>query len=278
MILVTGAGGRVGGSVVAQLRARGEKVRALVRDPRRGTPMPGVEVVRGDLTDPVSVAAAMDSVRAVVLVWPTLSADAAAPATIAAIAERAERVVYLSANGVTAGADEGILGSHAMLEGLLEDSGMDWTFLRPSGFAANTLGWAGQIRDTGVVRWIHGAARRSLIDERDIAAVAVRAATESGHVGQRYVLTGSESLTHIEQVAVIGTAIGRPIRFEEIDPDTARRTLFEDMPPQAVDGILAAHAAMVAVPEPVTDTVARITGNPARSFSEWAAAHAAEFA
>jgi nucleoside-diphosphate-sugar epimerase len=45
--------------------------------------------------------------------------------------------------------------------------------------------WADQIRESGVVRWPYGQAARSLIHERDIAAVAVRALTEDGHVGAR---------------------------------------------------------------------------------------------
>jgi len=39
-------------------------------------------------------------------------------------------------------------------------------------------------------RWVYGQAARSLIDERDIAEVAVRALTETGHASQRYTLTG----------------------------------------------------------------------------------------
>jgi hypothetical protein len=38
------------------------------------------------------------------------------------------------------------------MERSIERSELAWTFLRPSGFAANTLGWAPQIRAEGVVR------------------------------------------------------------------------------------------------------------------------------
>src|SRR3954452_20549929 len=76
--------------------------------------------------------------------------------------------------------------------------------------------WAAQIRDSDVVRWPYGQAARSLIHERDIAAVAVRALTEDGHAGARYVLTGPETLTQVEQVHAIGDAIGRPLRWEEL--------------------------------------------------------------
>ena len=55
-----------------------------------------------------------------------------------------------------------------------------------------------------VVRWPYLAAPTAPIDERDIAAVAVRALCEDGHAGAEYVLTGPQSLSQSEQVATIG--------------------------------------------------------------------------
>jgi uncharacterized protein YbjT (DUF2867 family) len=277
MILVTGATGRVGGSVLSLLRGKDVAVRALVRDPQRATLPEGVEAVRGDLSDPASLGSALDGIDSVFLVWPTIAADHAAPTIITEIAKRSRRIVYLSANGVSEETTEGILGSHARLERLIEGSGLEWTFLRPSGFAANTLGWAEQIRSEGVVRWVHGAARRALIHERDIAAVGVLALTEDGHAGAKYVLTGPQAITQVEQAHAIGRAIGRSVRFEELAPAVARQGMLASLPPQVVDSILAAHADMVVHPEPVTTTVERLTGMPAHGFAEWAADHAAEF-
>jgi nucleoside-diphosphate-sugar epimerase len=59
--LVTGATGKVGHAVAQALASRGDEVRALVRDPARaaGVLPPGVEAVRGDVTDPASVVAAV---------------------------------------------------------------------------------------------------------------------------------------------------------------------------------------------------------------------------
>ncbi|WP_414939085.1 NAD(P)H-binding protein [Amycolatopsis sp. cmx-11-51] len=277
MILVTGATGRVGGSVVSQLLDKGLSVRALVRDPQRALLPDGVHVVRGDLADPGSLGLALEGVDSVFLVWPTMEADHAASQTIAEIARRVRHIVYLSSNGVSEDTTEGILGSHAKLERLIEDSGVEWTFLRPGGFAANTLAWAEQIQAEGVVRWVHGAARRALIHERDIAAVGVMALTEEGLKGARPTITGPEAITQFEQAQAIGAAIGRPVRFEEVTPEDARQELFAGLPPALVDGILAAHAAMVTQPEMVTDTVEQLTGTSARTFGEWAADHAADF-
>ncbi|MER5622040.1 NAD(P)H-binding protein [Streptosporangium sp. NPDC002544] len=281
MILVTGATGKVGGQAVAQFLGAGAAVRALARDPASARLPEGAEVVRGDLADPGSLDAALDGVDSVFLVWPTLAADHAAPATIERITEHARRVVYLSARGTSdaPGQDpNSILGSHALIEGLIERSGAEWTFLRPGGFAANTLMWAAQIRGTGVVRWVHGAATRPLIHERDIAAAGVSVLTGTGHAGARYVLTGPEALTQVEQVTAIGEAIGRPTRWEELAPEIALRELLDQgWPAAAAEGIIDGHARMAATPESTTSTVEELTGAPATPFRRWVADHADDF-
>ena len=95
----------------------------------------------------------------------------------------------------------------------------------PGPFALNCRNWwAPQIRNGDTVRWFHGAAQTAAVHERDIAAVAVRCAVvrEERHDGRDYVLTGPESLTQREQLAIIGQAIGRTLMFDEVSPETAR--------------------------------------------------------
>jgi uncharacterized protein YbjT (DUF2867 family) len=98
------------------------------------------------------------------------------------------------------------------IERLIEASGPQGTFLRPGMFAANALNWwAPQIRAGDVVRWPYLAAPTAPVDERDIAAVAVRALCEDEHAGAEYVLTGPQSLSPFEQVSAIGRVIGRSL-------------------------------------------------------------------
>jgi uncharacterized protein YbjT (DUF2867 family) len=145
-------------------------------------------------------------------------------------------------------------------------------------FAANALSWwAPQIRAGDVVRWPYLAAPTAPIDERDIAAVAVRALCEDGHAGAEYVLTGPQSLSQLEQISTIGSVIGRSLRIEEITPDEARRELLRIGPLPAVNMLLNAWAAAIGQPAHVTSTVAEITGRPARTLVEWTTENAAEF-
>jgi uncharacterized protein YbjT (DUF2867 family) len=224
MILVTGATGSVGRAVVAELTARGEAVRAMTRDPGATALPTGVDVVRADLADPASLAPHLGDVSAVFLIWPfTDPAVAASTALEVAkvLAARVPRIVYLSAQA----ADGQPASFWAIVEGAIEASGAEWTFLRPVGFAANTLIWADQIRSGDVVRWPYGDAARSLVHERDLAEVAVRALTGRGHTGARYVLTGPARVTQVEQVRTIGRAIGRDLRWVEQPREEALRAL-----------------------------------------------------
>ncbi|MFJ8658401.1 NAD(P)H-binding protein [Streptomyces sp. NPDC093795] len=277
-ILVAGATGRVGGAVVTQLHAAGVPVRALVRG--EADFPEGVQAVRGDLGDPASVGTALEGVDAVFLVWPFLSAEGASD-VIDAIGKHARRVVYLSSAGVGSGEEEpgeAITMFHTELERLVEASGLEWTALRPTGFASNTLGWAEEVRTTGAVRAPMARLARPLIHEADIAAVAVQALTTDALLGARPLLTGPELVTQERQVALIGEAIGRPVRFEEIGLDEAAEQMkAAGWPAELVEAVLPAQAKMLDNPEPVNDEVERITGTPARTFREWAADHAADF-
>lgn len=279
VILVAGATGNVGRQIVSQLLGTGVAVRALARNPDAAILPDDVEVVRGDLSAPDTLDAPLDGVEAIFLVWPFLTAEAA-PAVLDAATKHAHRIVYLSSMGVRDDREEQtnpIDAFHADIERLIKQSGLDWTIVRSGGMATNTLWWAPQIRAGGIVRWFHGDASRSLIHERDVAAVAARALTEDGHGGKTYRVTGPRALTQIEQMRAIGEAIGRPLRWEEVSPEAARQQLLADMPPSVVDGILDAHAQFAAEPEPVTSTVEAITGAPARTFREWATDHAGDF-
>jgi uncharacterized protein YbjT (DUF2867 family) len=219
-VLVTGATGHVGRHVVAGLLRRGVRVRAFSRGGGTGV-TDGLQRVSGDLTSPADVQAAADGVEAVFLLWPFFSADAAAPA-VTTLARTARRIVYLSAMSVRDDGDPQANGVWGELEHLIAASGAEWSFLRAGGFATNTLMWAEQIRTDATVRWQYGRADRSLVHEQDLADVEVAVLGEPGHGGRSYVLTGPEAVTQQDQVAQIGEAIGRPVRWQEMRSEQAR--------------------------------------------------------
>jgi uncharacterized protein YbjT (DUF2867 family) len=279
-VLVTGATGRVGRVVVAQLLEAAVPVRALTRRPEGAEFPAGVEVVSGDLTVPESLDLALRDVSAVFLVW--TAAPPTVPAVVRRVATYARRVVLLSSPHQTPHPffqqPNPMAALHADIERQIAAAGLEWTIIRPGMFASNARGWwADSIRSGGVVRWPYGAAETAPIDERDIAAVAARVLCDDGHVGADYVITGPESIRQVDQVSTIGAAIGRSIRFEELSPDDFRREMAGRWPALVVDMLLAAWGAAIGRPAFMTSTVSDVVGSPPRTFHQWAIDHAAAF-
>ena len=279
-ILVIGATGTVGRQVVLQLATQGACVRAMTRNPDSAQLPPQVEVVQGDLTIPDTLNRCLDGVDSVFLVWtaPLAATDAA----LARIAKHARRLVFLSAPLKTPHPffqqpnPARTLALH--VEQLIEQSGLEWTFLRPGMFAANARDfWGPQVRAGKTIRWPYLDAPTAPIDERDIAAVGVCALTQAGHRGMEYVLTGPQSLTQHEQIATIGQVIGRALTIEELSRDDARRMWSGVMPAAVADMLMDAWSAALGQPAYVTSTVQEITGTPARSFADWPKDNASAF-
>lgn len=279
-ILITGATGNIGAEVLSQLPSNGLQIRALVRNPGAARLPAHVEIVSGDVTRPETLDRCLDRIDTVFLVW--VAPAEAVGAALQQIAKRVRRVVFLSAPLKTAHPlFQQANPSRAraeLIERLIENSGLDWTFLRPGMFALNALGWwAPQIRAGDVVRWPYLDVPTAPIDERDIAAVAVRTLCEDVHSRAEYVLTGPESLTQFEQITVVGSVLGRSLRVEEISAEAWLRELPSFLPPFVAKYLLDAWAAANGQPAFVTRKVAELTGSPARTFREWATDHAAQF-
>lgn len=276
-VLVTGATGRVGRHVVSGLLDRGVRVRALVRMPLLAGLPDDVEVATGDLTDPDSIADAAKGADAAFLLWPGFTADGA-DAVVAALTGSVGHVVYLSAarlQGAESGVADGVWGD---IESLLEASAATHTFVRSGGFAVNTQSWAVQIKAGDLVTLPHPLAGRSLIHERDIADVSVAALLDPEHVGQSYSITGPQTLTQAEQVETIGQAVGRRLTVTEQSVEDARTTMSEEFgDAEFADHALSHWGSLVDSPERTTDDVARVTGQPARTFADWADEHVDDF-
>jgi uncharacterized protein YbjT (DUF2867 family) len=155
---VTGATGRVGRAVVAELLGAGVPVRALTRRPDAARLPAAVEVLSGDLTAPESLDAALQDVGAVFLVW--TAPPATVPAVIECLASHARRVVLLSSPHRTphpffqAPQPNAMAVLHANIERLIAETGLASTIIRPGMFASNALHWwAASIRDGDAVRW-----------------------------------------------------------------------------------------------------------------------------
>jgi uncharacterized protein YbjT (DUF2867 family) len=275
MILVTGATGNVGREVVAALAARGENVRALVRDPARADLPAAVERVGGDLELPESLAPALDGTRAVFLLggWGDM------PGLLRRVGRAGvEHVVLLTSRCVVGGrADNPVTRMWMDSEAAVRDSGLAWTILRPSGYQANALRWLPQLRRGDVVRAPWPEIPIAVIDPADIAAVAATALTQPGHEGRAHPLSGPESLTPRDQVETLARVLARPLRYEPLSDEQAREAMAADTPAPYIDAFFRFYSDGEFDDSPVVDTVERVTGRAPRRFEQWARAHAGAF-
>ncbi|MBC9717106.1 NAD(P)H-binding protein [Streptomyces sp. TRM66268-LWL] len=275
MILVTAATAPVGRCVVEQLAADGIPVRALTRDPERAGLPPQAEVVQGDLADADSLKSALEGVDAVFLLAASPDIDAE---VFAAQAEAAgvRRIVFQSSGAVRDGVAEQpnpVAGFHEGIERALAGSGVEYTFLRLAVESSGALEWsfdvAGQLAAGDVVRGPYADALETPIHPADFAAVIIAALTDDGaHANRVYPVTGPHQLSLGEQVRLIGEALNRPVRYEELGPEAAAAAISPYAPAELLLGTWAQH---VGSPAPVADTLRRLTGATGRSPQEWAA-------
>jgi uncharacterized protein YbjT (DUF2867 family) len=275
--VVFGARGNVGRHVAAGLSAAGEQVRATSRDPATAPGPPDLEVVAADLERPETLPAALAGAEKVFLYAKPLGV---AGFVAAARAAGVRHVVLLSSAAVVHRGAENhpIARAHRTVEVALEESGIPWTFVRAGMFAANALWyWSASIRDEGVVRVPYPDAQSAPVHEKDLAAVAVTALTEPGHHGMAYTAYGPQSLTVRQQVEQIGAAIGRAVPIEVVAEDAALAELGKTMPEVAAAAVLRLWAAGTGTPAPTSTVVEKVTGQPARTFAQWARDHAHAF-
>lgn len=237
----------------------------------------GAEAVTGDLADPESLRHAMAGVEKVFLLssphrdavqWHRNAIDAARAAGVGLL-------VRSSIIGAERESQAEFVQAHVISDRYLEQSGLDHVILRPNLFLQNIPeSTIPSIDDTGTFYVNAGDARISMTDTRDVAAVASVVLTEPGHEGAHYEVTGPEALSYADVAQRLSATMRREINYVDV-PDQATRDallglglddwfvgallgLYQDYRRSGTDGYAAR----------VTDTVERITGEPARSLDQ----------
>jgi uncharacterized protein YbjT (DUF2867 family) len=267
MILVTGATGTVGSHVGRLLDERGVAWKAMTRRPdavKAG--------VFGDLNDPASLAGALDGVESVFLLTPGGPETPAQDEAMLSAARNAgvRTVVKLSVIDVGPAAQW-----HQPGEKALQDGGFDWTVLRPTTFASNTMFWAGLIRSGRPIPNPTGSGRQGIVDPRDIAEVAVEALVSPAHHGRTYTLTGPELLSVADQVAVLARILDRDLSTVDLAIADLRANLLangstEDYANGVVQGSQLVRDGHNAI---LTPDVQQVLGRAPRSFATWVDDH-----
>jgi uncharacterized protein YbjT (DUF2867 family) len=284
MILVTGGTGNVGFELVKKLSEHGHPVRMFVRNrahARLITPS-GVEFAEGDFANPDTFSRALHGVDRLFLLVPSSSESERQQRSFVDAAKRSRvaHIVKLS----KLGADEHSLNRFQRYHGVVEShvlkSGIPFTFIRPNLFMQSLLTFRPTVSSQGAMYASAGNARISIVDVRDVATIAAKALTESGHEGKTYNITGPEPLTHSEMARELSFASGKVIQYVDVPPGAMEESLVSfGMPAWRAAGVVEDYehyrrgeAAMV------TSTFREVTGATSSSFSQFAQDYAHRFA
>jgi uncharacterized protein YbjT (DUF2867 family) len=276
MILVTGATGTNGRELLGRLSALGVGVRAMVRQRvgRANELFRGVELANADFDDTVSISRALDGIESAFLV--TNSSERAEEQQLRFVERASEagvrRIVYISQLHAARNSAVRFLHYHAVVEQAISSSGMAFTHLRPNLYMQGMLAFRYSIQSDGRILAPAGDAPVSIVDVRDIAAVAAAALTQSGHEGKIYDITGPEALTHAEMASRLTDALGKQIMYVDIPETAMRSTLLSfGFPEWQADGLVEDYAHYRrGEASGISPAVQDVTGHPPGTFREFA--------
>src|ERR1700720_3669273 len=218
-ILVTGATGKTGSVVVAELLKAGYPVRALVHreDGRSGRlRAQGAEIAVADMSDVERIADALTDVQRAYYCPPfdPYMIQGAVAFAVAAKESRLEHIVGLTQWLAGPPHPAPLTPPPLLVDRLFSMTpGVAHTIVRPGFFADAYLVLTGLAAHLGVFPWIYGDSRNAPPSNEDIARVAVGALMDPArHAGKSYRPTGPELLGAKDMAKAIGRAVGRSVR------------------------------------------------------------------
>lgn len=271
--LVTGATGTVGSQVIRELLARNSQVRVLTRDKSKAPA--GVEVVVGDLADPMTLAPAFEGVDALFLLTANgiTETHEGMMAVLAARAAKVKRIVLMTIHYLDRDPLIPHFASKMPIEAAVKASGISWTILRPSNFFQNDSWFKDGIIQYGVYPQPLGDKGVSRVDVRDIAEAAAIAITTPGHDGQVYNLVGPKPWTGAATAAAWSTALGKAVKYAGNDLEAWAKASLQWLPGWMVYDFKIMYQSfqdhgLLATPEDIA-RLTQLLGHAPRGFEDY---------
>jgi uncharacterized protein YbjT (DUF2867 family) len=285
MILITGATGKIGRELVRDLTSRHSAFKVMVRskEAARDFEAKGIKAVQGDFERPESFTGALAGIKtAFLLTTPRPNNLVLERKFLAACKSKGvQHVVRLSAIGANPWAASALLRSHGRCEAELENSGLDWTILRPTIFMQNLAPHIGPtVAKESTLYAPAGDARMPWVDTRDIAEVAGEVLTTHGHEGLVHELTGPEALSYGHVAEHLSRMLGRQITYVDVPEVAANHSMVGmGMSPWLAEGMITLYQMFRAngPTAQVLGTVERITGHAPRTLAAYLKEHEADF-
>lgn len=219
-VAVIGATGRVGSEIVRGILARGEVVRALVRDPgkaRRAFGEPcGLDVRRTRLDDPRDLTAALDGIGTVFIAMGSIGIEGVIQRTAISAAaripsiEQITRLSVLNASADSLGINQ---RAHYSIDQVASSAAVSYSTIRPAVFSASLLAAAREVRTSRTWTGIASSGRMALMDHRDAAEAGLRVLTEPALWGAHHDLTGPAPMSWPEALELLSAELGEPVTF-----------------------------------------------------------------
>ena len=281
-ILVTGATGTLGSEVVKQLssvtpavniKAGVHSAQNIKKDGDR------VEVALIDYNKPETLKEALSQVDKLFLLTPDVPNAPELASNLVSEARKAgiRHIVKQSIMGADLEADVGTLRLHRQAERIIEQSEIPFTFLRPNEFMQNFINLhSPSIKSNNAFYRPLEDAKVSLVDVRDIAAVAVKSLTDDKYNNKTYLITGPEALSYHQVADILSNATGKKISYVNISGEEARAAMKEMGMNDWTISELADYFRKRNASE-VSSAVEEVTGKKPISFSQFAKDYAEAF-
>jgi uncharacterized protein YbjT (DUF2867 family) len=219
MFLVTGATGTLGRRIVREIRQQEKPVRTFVRLASRYSELEnrGAEIFIGDLKRDKDIEKACQGVKCVISTHGTggdvqaIHYRANIELIDSAKAAGVEHFVFISVLGVDRGyEDSTVFKAKREVEKYLQNSGLNYTILRPAGFASSLLPLAERFRETGLYLLIGDSKNRtSVVSTDDLAKIAIDSPTVEGARNQILPVGGPDVLTRDNIAHIFGRLFDR---------------------------------------------------------------------
>ena len=216
-LLITGATGNVGVSILKAMGTRSGRFRLLagVRDKAYSKALPNAEPIHFDFEDVDSIANALEQTDILFLLRPPQISDVKKyfhPIMELAKEKEVRHIVFLSVQG----ADGSSWIPHHKIEKSILQSGINYTFLRPAYFMQNfTTTLQTELVEQDRIYLPAGKAKFTLIDVKDLGEVAASILTDvESHQNIAYDLTNDEPLSFQEMADILSDVLGRKITYK----------------------------------------------------------------
>lgn len=186
-------------------------------------------------------------------------------------------IVKQSVIGADLNADVDGMRLHRQAEQIIEESRISFTFLRPNEFMQNFVNFhSHSIKNNNAFYLPAQDAKVSIVDVRDIAAIAVKILTDDNtndiHNNKAYLITGPEAISYHQAADILTTATGKKVDYVSISDEEARRGMKE----MGINDWLINHELELCsyfrkgYASNVSSAVEEVTGKKAISFEQFA--------